>query len=55
MSGDESQEYMDDVNNLALYSVNTICNYDKAIIPYLQAAYGTAFGRVEGSDEFKEE
>ena len=33
-SGTEDQEYVDDPNNSAFYDVNTIANYDNAIIPY---------------------
>ena len=54
-SGDESQEYADTPDNFAIYEVNTICNYDPAIIWYLDAPYGSGFGRVPGSDEFKPE
>src|SRR5260370_34023554 len=54
-SGDETQEYADDSDNFAIYEVNTICNYDRAIIPYLDAPYGTALGRIPGSDEFRPE
>ena len=45
LAGDETQEYMDDPANLGIYSVNTICNYDPAIIPHLDAPYGSAFSR----------
>lgn len=55
MAGDESQEYADDPANWAIYDVNTICNYDPAIIPFLEAAFGSKFGRVENSDNFEEE
>jgi hypothetical protein len=55
MAGDESQEYADNPDNWALYDVNTICNYDPAIIPHLDAVYGTAFGRATGTDHFQEE
>lgn len=55
MAGDESQEYADNPDNWALYEVNTICNYDPAIIPHLDAVYGTAFGRKAGTDHFEEE
>lgn len=55
MAGDEPQEYADDPDNWGIYSVNTICNYDPAIIPYLDADEGMALGRVEGTDEFEEE
>ena len=55
MAGDESQEYADEPSNWAIYDVNTICNYDPAIIPYLDEVYGSAFGRVTGEDRFEEE
>lgn len=51
-SGTETQEYVDDVENIMVYDVNTIANYDRAIIPYLNAEYGTALERIEGTDEF---
>jgi hypothetical protein len=54
-AGDESQEYADDADNFALYDVNTICNYDPAIIPLLDAPLGSAFGRVTGTDTFEPE
>lgn len=44
-SGKESQEYVDDADNLALYDVNTIANCDRAIIPFLDAPIGSAFER----------
>ena len=53
-SGTESQAYVDDANNSAIYDVNTIANYDPAIIFYLNAPFGTELERVEGSDEFVE-
>ena len=55
MSGDETQDYVDNPDHWAIYDVNTICNYDPAIIPYLEAIYGSAFGRVEGTDRFEKE
>ena len=54
-AGDEEQAYVDDPMNWAVYEVNTICNYDPAIIPYLDQPIGSALCRVEGSDEFEEE
>ncbi|UYQ94655.1 DUF2185 domain-containing protein [Chitinophaga horti] len=51
-SGTETQEYVDDANNWSIYSVNTIANYDKAIIPYLHFPVGTDLERVPGSDKF---
>lgn len=49
----ESQEYVDDPNNAMIYNVNTIANYDRAIIPYLTMPYGTELERVKNSDKFQ--
>ncbi len=52
-SGTEDQEYVDNAENLAIYDVNTIANYDKAIIPYLDLPYGTQLERIRGTDKFQ--
>jgi hypothetical protein len=52
-SGTEDQEYVDDPNNTMIYSVNTIANYDKAIIPYLDLPAGTELERIEDTDKFE--
>jgi hypothetical protein len=52
LSGDETQEYLDDPGNLGLYDVNTIANYDPTIIPYLDAPVLSAFERQLGTDEY---
>jgi len=44
-SGDESQEYMDDPENLAIYDVNKIANYSPDIVPFLDAPPRSAFAR----------
>jgi hypothetical protein len=54
-SGDEDQDYCDDPDNLAFYDVNTIANYDPAIVPYLQSSINSSWARVDGSDQFEEE
>jgi len=48
LSGDESDEYLDDGEHLEICDVNTIANYDPDIVPYLGAPVGTAFERREG-------
>ncbi|MGL0931517.1 DUF2185 domain-containing protein [Vibrio vulnificus] len=45
MSGDETQEYMNESTNHEIYDVNTIANYDPDIIPFLDAPVGSAFER----------
>ena len=42
-AGDETEEYTDNPDNINVFSLNTICNYDSAIIPYLKAPFGTSF------------
>lgn len=53
MSGLESQEYIDDPNNLMIYEVNTIANYDPTIIPYLTYGVGTRLERCNDSEKFE--
>jgi hypothetical protein len=44
-SGTEDQDYVDNPDNLMIYDVNTIANYDPAIIPYLHLEIGTELER----------
>lgn len=53
LSGTENQKYMNDPQNSGVYEVNTIANYDRAIIPYLDMPVGTELERIEGTDEFR--
>ena len=46
-SGTEDQEYVDNPDNLMYYDLNTIANYDPAIIPYLHLETGTELERNE--------
>jgi hypothetical protein len=52
-SGRESQEYVDDASRISIYDVNTIANYDPAIIPYLESPEGAQLERVAGASEFQ--
>lgn len=52
LSGTETQEYIDDPENLAIYDVNTIANYDPDIIPLLGLPAGTALERASGEKRF---
>ena len=54
-AGDESPEYAETADNFTVYDVNTICNYDPAIIPFLGAPSGSAFARISGTDQFQPE
>jgi hypothetical protein len=51
-AGDESDDYLKDPVNLAMYEVNTIANHDPAIIPLLDSPFMSAFHRAAESDEF---
>ena len=53
LSGTEDDDYMDDPDNSTICDVNTVANYDQAIIPYLDRPVGTEMERVEGKDEFR--
>jgi hypothetical protein len=50
MAVDESDDYMDNPNNHSVYQVNTICNYDRDIIPLLHSSPGTAYIRDENGN-----
>jgi hypothetical protein len=44
-SGKESQDYLENPGHTAIYDVNTIANYDDAIISLLGSPVGSAFER----------
>ncbi len=44
--GDEDEEYTSNPDNVHIFALNTICNYDKDIIPYLNSKVGTSYIRV---------
>lgn len=46
-AGDESEEYLADAENIEIYDVNTIANYDRAILQVLDSAIGSAHARDE--------
>ena len=46
-AGDEDEAYLSDPSHLAVYDLNTICNYDPDLIPLLGAPYGSAYARGE--------
>ena len=54
-AGTESQEYLDDPENTAIYDVNTIANLDPKIIPFLDAPTGSAFARNAQTGAFEQE
>jgi hypothetical protein len=53
-AGDESEGYMNATENLEIYDINTIANYDPEIIPFLDAPPGSAFARNPKTGHFEE-
>ena len=49
LAGNEDEKYMNDSNNHHIFAINTICNYDKDIIPYIKAKIGSAYIRIAGN------
>jgi hypothetical protein len=49
MAGNEDDTYMNNPNNHHVFAINTICNYDKDIIPYLYSNIGSAYIRVDSN------
>lgn len=42
-SGDETEDYVDNPDNIMIYDVNAIANYTPEIIPLLNSPVGSAF------------
>jgi hypothetical protein len=53
-AGDEDDDYANNPDNSGIYDLNSICNDDPEIIPFLRAPSGTAFGR-DKKGRFQEE
>ena len=53
MAGDESGDYMDDADSHGVYAVNTIANYDRDILPLIDAPIGSAFARNPETGRFE--
>ena len=51
LAGDEDEEYTNNPDNFEIYELNTICNYDEDIIPYLTETVGTKLEK--DNEEFK--
>ncbi|MBR2018939.1 MAG: DUF2185 domain-containing protein [Clostridia bacterium] len=52
LAGDEEDAYINNPKHVHLFSLNTICNYDQDIIPYLKSEIGSAYIRT-GSNHFE--
>ena len=51
-AGDEDETYTSNPDNFSVFDLNTICNYDQDIIPYLMKPVGTKFER--NGEKFEE-
>lgn len=49
-AGNEDDQYSNDPDNIHIFHINTVCNYDPDIIPYLSAEFGSAFIRTDDSN-----
>ena len=52
-SGTETQEYVDNPDNLEIFDCNSIANYDQDIIPFLSAPVGSACARNAETGTFE--
>ena len=50
MAGNEDDEYNNNPDNHHIFAINTICNYDKDIIPYLKSKIGSVYIRINNTD-----
>lgn len=53
-AGDESELYLKLPQNYGFHPLNTLANYDPAIVPYLECPAPCAFARIDQTDEFEE-
>ena len=49
LAGTEDNDYSENPNNFNVFEINTICNYDNAILPILKSEMGSSFVRKNGS------
>lgn len=50
MAGDETNEYLSDINNIGVFTLNHIANYDEGILPILDAPVGSVYERNQNGD-----
>lgn len=55
LSGEESQEYLDDAANSSFVSLGVVLNVDDSILPYLDAPEGSSFARDEKTNVVPED
>lgn len=55
LAGNEDDEYMNNPDNHHIFAINTICNYDKDIIPYINSEIGSSYIRVDSNNFEKDD
>lgn len=55
MAGNESEDYMSNSKNHHIFSLNTVCNYDKDIIKYLHSEIGSSYIRIDSNNFIKDD
>ena len=50
LAGNESDEYINNPDNCHIMAINTVCNYDPDIIPYINSKIGSAFIRINDTE-----
>lgn len=55
LAGNEDDEYMNNPDNHHIFAINTICNYDKDIIPYINSGIGSSYIRVDSNNFEKDD
>ncbi len=53
LAGTETEEYVADEKNSKVFEVETIADFDPAILPYLHLPEGSELERIEGTDDFQ--
>jgi hypothetical protein len=46
-SGTEDDEYINNSDNLMIYDINTIANYDQSILDFLENEVGSEFEKID--------
>jgi hypothetical protein len=49
MAGTESEAFMANPSNFEIYDLNTVANYDPAVVPHLGSPIGSAFERSDSN------
>ena len=52
LAGNETQEYLDNPNNINIYDIQTIIDIDGSIVPYLDSKPGSAYERSNPNEPF---